>query len=106
MVRSIAQVSTPTPQRFAKQLVSHLGHRVPVTVDGDVAQLTFGSGTGTVSSGEGVLLLQASSATAAGLAEVQDVLARHLVRFGERQELTVTWEPSSVEAADGPDSST
>ncbi len=106
MVRSIARVITPTPQRFAKQLISHLGHRVPVTLDGEVAQLTFGSGTGTVSSGDGELLLQAESATAAGLAEVQDVLARHLVRFGERQELTVTWESPGADAADDSASST
>jgi hypothetical protein len=95
VARSIARVTTDTPQRFARQLVSHLGHRVPVTRTGEEARLSFGSGSGTVRSGGGELVLVAEAATPAGLAEVQDVLARHLVRFGERQGLSVTWESDS-----------
>jgi len=94
MVRSVAHVATPTPERYAKQLASHLGHRVPVTEapDGSTV-LTFGAGTGTLRSEPGQLVMEAQAGDAAGLAQVEDVLARHLVRFGERQELTVTWEP-------------
>lgn len=101
MPRSIAHVSTETPDRYAKQLISHLGRRVPVTGDPatDGARLTFDAGVGTVRSGDGELVLVADAADDAGLAAVQDVLARHLVRFGERQGLTVTWTDSSDGAA-------
>ena len=37
------------------------------------------------------LLLEASAADADSLAAVEDVLGRHLERFGARRELTVTW---------------
>ena len=94
MARSVARVATATPDRYAKQLASHLGHRVPVSEGPDGSTvLTFGAGTGTLRSAEGALVMVAEATDAAGLAEVEDVLGRHLVRFGERQELAVTWEP-------------
>jgi len=100
MPRSVAHVATPTPDRYAKQLASHLGHRVPVTEAPDGTRvLTFGSGTGTLRSQDGELVMEADAVDAAGLAQVEDVLARHLVRFGERQELAVTWEPQPQESA-------
>jgi hypothetical protein len=94
MPRSVARVSTSTPERFAKQLTDHLGHRVPVTHGPDGIALTFGSGTALISSEEATLVMLAESATEAGLAEVQDVLARHLIRFGQRQALSVQWQDS------------
>jgi hypothetical protein len=95
MARSAAHVATPTPDRYAKQLASHLGHRVPVSQGADGSTvLTFGAGTATLRSADGALVMVAEAADDAGLAQVEDVLARHLVRFGERQELTVTWVPA------------
>ena len=41
--------------------------------------------------GEGVLTLLAEGPDAESLARVQDVLGRHLERFGQRNELTVSW---------------
>jgi uncharacterized protein len=91
LLLSRAEVATATPERYAKQLVSHLGHRVPVepTPDGDV--LTFDQGRGVVRVGEGVLVLEAQGQGEAALGVVQDVLGRHLLKFGSRAELTVTW---------------
>jgi hypothetical protein len=43
----------------------------------------------------GVLVLQASADTMEILAIVQDVVARHLMRFGAREGLTVTWSALS-----------
>jgi uncharacterized protein len=92
---SRAEVATATPERYAKQLLSHLGHRVPVenTPDGDV--LTFEDGRGVVRVGDGVLLLQAEAKGEKALAVVQDVLGRHLERFGTKAELTVSWSPAA-----------
>lgn len=94
LLTSRAEVSTPTPERYAKQLVAHLGRRVRVEDTPDGAVLTFGSGLGTVQAGAGVLTLTAQAVDAAALAEVQDVLGRHLERFGSRQELVVAWSPA------------
>jgi hypothetical protein len=86
-----ADVPTDTPERYAKQLVAHLGRRVEWTTDGDTSTARFGDGTGRVVVGAGVLTLLAEAPDAEGLARVQDVLGRHLERFGQRNELAVTW---------------
>jgi uncharacterized protein len=95
VLTSRAEVRTDTPERYAKQLASHLGHRISVTATpaGDVFR--FDDGEGVVQPGDGVLLLRASGQGEQALARVQDVLGRHLARFGERAGLTVTWsEPA------------
>jgi hypothetical protein len=86
-----ADVATDAPGRYAKQLVSHLGRRVEFTVDGAASTARFGDGTGTVVVGDGVLTLLAEASDADSLALVQRVLGDHLERFGQRNELVVTW---------------
>src|SRR4051812_8495147 len=86
-----ADVRTETPERYAKQLVSHLGHRVEFTTVGNMSTATIGTGVGAVEVGEGVLTLHASGPDIEALDRVQDVLGRHLERFGTRQELSVVW---------------
>ena len=96
MIRSQAVVATDAPARYAKQLLSHLGRRrpaEPVPDAPDGGRLVFPDGTGTVLPGEGELVLVAEAEDADGLAHVQDVLARHLERFGAKRELVVSWEP-------------
>ena len=88
-----ADVLTEAPARYAKQLVSHLGHRVEFTTDGGTSTADFGEATGSVIVGEGVLTLLAQAPDAESLARVQNVLGSHLERFGQRNELTVTWTP-------------
>ncbi len=90
-MRATAVVATDAPARYAKQLLAHLGRKNTVEADGDGGRLVFSYGTGTVSPGEGELVLVADAPDAEGLAHVQDVLARHLERFGARRELVVTW---------------
>jgi hypothetical protein len=86
-----ADVPTDAPERYAKQLVSHLGHRVEFTVDGPRSTAAIAGGTGVVEVGDGVLILRASAPDAATLDRVQDVLGRHLEPFGQRNELAVVW---------------
>ena len=86
-----ADVVTDAPGRYAKQLLSHLGRRVEFTTDGDVSTADFGTGSGTVVVGDGVLTLRAEAPDAESLARVQHVLGSHLERFGQRNELLVTW---------------
>lgn len=86
-----ADVRTATPERYAKQLVSHLGRRVSWTTSGATSSAEIAGGTGTVVVGEGVLTLTAEAADPAVLAQVQHVLGSHLERFGQRHELVVSW---------------
>ncbi|MBB5874387.1 hypothetical protein F4553_007821 [Allocatelliglobosispora scoriae] len=91
MITSRADVATDRPERYAKQLVSHLGRHTPPIEEGEGHRLVFGSGTCLVSPGTDTLVLVATAEDAEALAQVEDVVARHLIRFGEKDELAVTW---------------
>jgi hypothetical protein len=86
-----ADVPTDAPERYAKQLVSHLGRKVEFTTEGASSTAPIAGGTGVIEVGDGVLTLRAEALDAETLDRVQDVLGRHLERFGQRNELTVVW---------------
>jgi uncharacterized protein len=95
MPTSQAKVATDAAPRYAKQLLSHLGHRAQVeALEGvpDGGKLVFAYGTGTVQPAGDHILLVAEAGDEESLRHVEDVLARHLERFGARRELVVTWE--------------
>lgn len=97
MPSSTAVVVTDAPARYSKQLLAHLGRKntvEPLDGEPDGGRLVFAYGTGTVRPRDGALELGAEAPDDEGLAHVQDVLARHLERFGARRELSVTWSPS------------
>jgi uncharacterized protein len=96
-----ADVRTDAPERYAKQLVSHLGRRVEFTTEGAVSTAAIGGGTGSIEVGDGVLTLRAEAPDAEALDQVQDVLGRHLERFGQRNELVVVWTGTEGDPQDG-----
>jgi uncharacterized protein len=101
MLTSTAIVPTDAAARYAKQLLSHLGRKAGVEAvegDPDAGLLRLSAGTGVVRPRHDHLILEASAADAASLDVVEDVLGRHLERFGARRELTVTWQRAAGEA--------
>ncbi len=91
MPTSIATVQTSTPERYAKQLASHLGHKLEVRTEEAGDRLVFGAGSCLLEPRADVLVLSAVADDAAGLELVQRVVGSHLERFGQRNELTVSW---------------
>jgi hypothetical protein len=92
MTDSTALVVTDRPARYGKQLVAHLGRRNGGEWS-DAEERGFivlGAGRAEVSCTPGGLRL---SVTAEGedLPRLEDVVGRHLVRFGTRDELQVRW---------------
>ncbi|MGV0742087.1 DUF2218 domain-containing protein [Mycolicibacterium sp. XJ870] len=87
-----ATVHTDRPDRYGKQLVSHLGRRNggEWSPEERAGWIDLGSGRATVTAGDGELDLVVSG-PADELPRLQDVVGSHLVRFGERDELTVSW---------------
>ncbi len=88
---SRADVATERPERWAKQLVSHLGHKVAHEKTDRGDELSIGDALGVVSVTPGAVVLEAYANDPEMLARVEDVLGRHLERFAEKDGLKVTW---------------
>ena len=86
-----ADVLTDAPERYAKQLLSHLGRRTEWTTEGSTSTAPIAGGTGVIEVGDGVIRLRAEAPDTETLDRVRDVLGRHLERFGRRNELSVVW---------------
>jgi hypothetical protein len=91
MRTSHASVPSERADRYVKQLLSHLGRKAGVTLTGDGHRLSLSAGTCVVRSVQGRIELTAEAETEQALHAVEDVVARHLVRFGQRDELRITW---------------
>ena len=98
MSRSEARVPTDRSARYAKQLAAHLGRKIEAHWSEETGRgdLTFGAGTATLEAAPDALLL-AVEGEADQLAGLEDVVGRHLVRFGSRDELVVEWHRDNGE---------
>ncbi|RJQ76013.1 DUF2218 domain-containing protein [Pseudonocardiaceae bacterium YIM PH 21723] len=99
MTRSQARVDTDRPSRYAKQLVSHLGRRVEGewSEESGTGRLSFPDGTATLTAQPDALLLDVDG-DADHIERLEDVVGRHLVRFGAKDELVVEWQRDTGEA--------
>jgi hypothetical protein len=87
-----ASVVTDTPKRYAKQLASHLGRRAEVREESGGTRLVLGSSSCLLVVADDLLELRAEADSTEDLDRVTDVVGSHLVRFGQRNELVVTWQ--------------
>jgi uncharacterized protein len=90
--RATAQVATDAAPRYAKQLAAHLGRRLEVRDEDRGTRLVFANGSCLMVASDAALELLVEAEDAPGLENVKDVVARHLERFGQRNELTVDWK--------------
>ena len=88
---SDADVSTDAPDRYAKQLASHLGRKAEVRDEAEGARVVLTGGSCLLSPGDGVIRLRAVADDAEAMERVQRVVGGHLERFGAKVGLTVTW---------------
>lgn len=96
-VRQRAIVATDRPARYIKQLGSHMGRKLGTAELPDGLRLIFNRdgifrGYGDLRETEGALIMEVRAENDEQAARVADVLDRHLVRFGERDGLVVTFE--------------
>jgi hypothetical protein len=91
MITSKAQVAIERPERWAKQLVSHLGHKAEVTETDRGSKLTLTVGAGLVSVTNGCVVLEVEAPDEESLAKVENVLGGHLERFAHEHEIKVIW---------------
>jgi len=88
---SRADVVTDTPARYAKQLVAHLGHKIPLTTDGATSTATLDGTTAAITVADCALVLTVTGTDRAGIARAEHALGSHLERFGARGGHTVAW---------------
>jgi len=92
-VSTTAFVVTSRPERYIKQLVSHFGNKVKTELTDEGGRLQFDFGTCDLKAAPTGIELIGKAEDEAQLETVKDVVARHLVRFGANDQLTVSWSP-------------
>lgn len=103
-IESTAHVITDRPGRYGKQLASHLGRRLKSSWDTETehGQILFGGeefsgglvGEVTLTATEGTLLLQLATEEQ-HVEQLEGVVGRHLVGFGKKDDLVVSFERST-----------
>ena len=97
-ITSTADVLTDRSERFAKQLVTHLGRMVEWVTDDGVWTASIGTASASVAPTDGVLVLTASGATVEEVAQIEDAIARHLHKFAFRHPVEISWTRKTTEA--------
>lgn len=92
ILRAVAHVPTAHASKYLQQLCKHFAHKIPATFDEAQGSLAFSLGDCRLTARGGTLELAVSSPDAAALAQLEDVVARHLVRFAFREELAIDWQ--------------
>jgi hypothetical protein len=96
-LQAVARVATERPERWIKQLVSHLGRRLDGSLDEETGVGTL-AGPGmaaTLSPADGGLLLEARADDQEQLDRITNVVGGHLERFAASTEpMTVRWQPA------------
>lgn len=94
VVSSTATVTTPKAAGYLAQLCKHFAHKIPARYEGNEGEIAFGAGTCRLHAEEDRLTMTVTGATPEAVAQLEDVMARHLVRFAFREELTIEWRPA------------
>ncbi|EMF51952.1 MULTISPECIES: DUF2218 domain-containing protein [Streptomyces] len=96
MPTSLGRASTDAAPRYAKQLASHFGRKIPTEQTSEGGhRLTFEQTDVLLQPAEDHLLIRVTAPDASALTSIREVVGSHLERFGQRNELSVTWEEPS-----------
>ena len=92
---SRADVTTKEGRKYLVQLCKHFQHKRPATWGDDRGRIEFGSGLCELTADDSGLHIVATATEAENAPQLEDVIARHLVRFAFREELqSPEWRPS------------
>jgi len=95
-MQSQAIIQTAHAKRYLGQFCKHFAHKLPVELDPALAsgQVRFGAGVCRLAADEDALTMEVGAESGESVAALQDVVARHLVRFAFREELSMVWLPA------------
>ncbi len=92
-MQSKAILQTAMAPRYLGQFCKHFAHKLPVDLAEDHTNgvVTFGAGHCRLNADAAALTMTVDAADAAAVVNLQDVVARHLVRFAFREEVALAW---------------
>ena len=91
MPSATARVPTPLPRRYMGQLCKHFEHKLPVTLEEAAGTISFPMGVCALQAETDAIVMHVTAPDAEALARLEDVVARHLIRFAFREPVTVAW---------------
>lgn len=85
-------VTTPTASRYLTQLCKHFAHKIPVEYATNSGRADFPGGSCHFDADDATLSLRLEADSEQALQHIKAVVEDHLVRFGWRESLNITWE--------------
>lgn len=89
---SVARVTTDSPARYMGQLCKHFAHKIPASFDAETGRIEFSIGLCELAVGDNLLVMCVSADSEQNLADMEDVVARHLLRFAFREPPEIVWK--------------
>jgi len=92
-MQSEALLKTASGPRYLGQFCKHFAHKLPVELDDDNTKgaVSFSVGSCRLHADAAALTMIIDAADAEAVVTLQDVVARHLVRFAFREEVALAW---------------
>jgi uncharacterized protein len=89
--RASARVATAEASKYLQQLCKHFQHKLPASFDAAAGSISFSAGEVRLAAEAEALMISLESPTGEDLERLKDVVARHLLRFAFREELSIAW---------------
>ena len=96
MNHSIARFETVKASGYLQQLCKHFAHKLAVEFTPTQGQIPFAAGTCQLEASDNTLTMKVEAQDAGNLAQVQDVIERHLLRFAFREPAKIEWHAADV----------
>jgi uncharacterized protein len=93
-VHSVAEITAPHASRYLQQLCKHFAHKRPVIFNEQTGRIEFSIGECRLEASDGRLQLSLAAPDDAQMSQLQEVVARHLLRFAFREEMQIDWQPA------------
>lgn len=90
---------TDRPERYLKQLCSHLGRKLDAQQEDGDGTIRLGTAIARLTSMPGSLEIAVSGAEDADVHRVMGVIGAHLDKFAEKEGITTQWDDAEVAAA-------
>jgi len=91
LVSAVAEIATVHASKYLQQLCKHFAHKRPTVFDTESGHIGFQGGDGSLKAKPGVLTITVMAPEDAILAQLKDVVVRHLERFAFRETLEIEW---------------